>query len=58
MRILILGGTGFIGKPLCRNLAIQGRQTAVFSRGQKSVDLPEEAHHIKADRRKLAEVAS
>jgi nucleoside-diphosphate-sugar epimerase len=57
MRILVLGGTGFMGKPLCESLAIQGHDVASVSRGQKPVDLPAGVTHIKGDRWKLESVA-
>lgn len=57
MRILILGGTGFIGQPLCRELATHGHNLCVISRGEKAVALPEGASHIRADRWKLEGVA-
>lgn len=58
MRILVLGGTGFMGKPLCQILATQGHDLAVISRGEKAADLPDGARHIKADRFELAAAAS
>lgn len=57
MRILVLGGTGFMGKPLCQMLATQGHDLAVFSRGENKPDLPAGAVHIKGDRFDLSAVA-
>lgn len=58
MRTLILGGTGFIGKPLCQILATQGHELAVISRGEKEPELPGGIRHIKGDRWMLVDVAS
>lgn len=57
MRILILGGTGFIGKPLCHTLASQGHNLCVLSRGKVVPGLPPGVRHIAADRRALVRTA-
>ena len=33
MKLLVAGGTGFIGAPLCRTLAEHGHEVMVLSRG-------------------------
>ncbi|MGH9640623.1 MAG: NAD-dependent epimerase/dehydratase family protein, partial [Bryobacteraceae bacterium] len=55
MRVLLLGGTGFIGPHVTRVLMQQGHEVAVFSRGASSADLPEAAEHIAGDRQNLAD---
>ena len=52
MKILVIGGTGFIGPHLIRELARHGHSVAVFHRGKSHADLPVE--HILGDRRDLA----
>lgn len=52
MRILVIGGTGFIGVPLVRGLARQGHSVTVFHRGATHPDLP--AEHVLGERRDLA----
>jgi nucleoside-diphosphate-sugar epimerase len=47
MRILILGGTRFIGPPVVRELAAAGHELAVFHRGENEVELP--ARHFHGD---------
>jgi len=42
MEILVIGGTGFIGPPLVRQLARMGHSMAIFHRGSTQVDLPAE----------------
>ena len=54
MRILVIGGTGFIGPHLVRRLAAMGHEVAVFHRGISNHDLP--AEHILGDRRDLAQL--
>ena len=51
MRILVIGGTGFIGPPLVRQLARQGHEVTVVTRGGAG-DLP--AAYLRADRDSLA----
>jgi nucleoside-diphosphate-sugar epimerase len=52
MRILVIGGTGFIGRPLVRELARLGHAVTVFHRGRTSAQLPAES--ILGERRDLA----
>ena len=55
MRVLIIGGTGFIGSYVLRRLLGEGHSVAVFHRGQSGSDLPREALRIIGDRRRLAD---
>lgn len=50
MKVLIVGGTNFIGPPVVRRLADLGHQVAVFHRGQTHADLPLGVEHIHGDR--------
>ncbi|MGP0068490.1 MAG: NAD-dependent epimerase/dehydratase family protein [Isosphaeraceae bacterium] len=53
MRVLIIGGTKFIGPPLVRRLVGLGHEVAVFHRGQTQTPLPADVEHIFGDRRDL-----
>ncbi|HEV3301412.1 MAG TPA: NAD-dependent epimerase/dehydratase family protein [Planctomycetaceae bacterium] len=53
MRVLILGGTNFIGPPLVRRLVDLGHEVAVFHRGQTQAELPPAVEHILGDRHDL-----
>jgi nucleoside-diphosphate-sugar epimerase len=55
MRILIIGGTNFIGPYLVRGLVGAGHEVAVFHRGQSRADLPDSVRQIKGDRNRLAD---
>jgi nucleoside-diphosphate-sugar epimerase len=53
MRILVIGGNGFIGKPLVRQLINSGHRVAVFHRNRD--EDPPEAKHLQGDRNRLPE---
>ncbi len=52
LRILILGGTGFIGPYQVRYAVARGHQVTVFNRGQRQADLPDGVEHLTGDRDK------
>jgi len=54
MRVLVIGGTGFIGKHVVRRLIEAGHTVTVFHRGETTTDLPAEVRHITGDRSRLA----
>jgi nucleoside-diphosphate-sugar epimerase len=54
MKILLLGGTRFIGPPLVGQLVKAGHEVAVFHRGQTSGNLPAGVTHLLGDRQHLA----
>ncbi|MGI8539753.1 MAG: NAD-dependent epimerase/dehydratase family protein [Rubrobacteraceae bacterium] len=53
MKILVIGGTRFIGPPVVRMLAEAGHETVVFHRGGSRRNLPEEVGEIFGDRKEL-----
>ncbi len=53
IRVLIIGGTNFIGPPLVRNLIEDGHEVAAFHRGQSRAELPSGVEHILGDRHRL-----
>jgi 2'-hydroxyisoflavone reductase len=50
LRILILGGTGFIGPYQVRYAVERGHQVTVFNRGRRQADLPDSVEHLQGDR--------
>jgi nucleoside-diphosphate-sugar epimerase len=53
MRVLILGGTGFIGPHIVRRLMAHGHEVTIFRRGSGLADLPDGAGVIVGDRNRL-----
>jgi len=54
-RVLVVGGTRFIGRALVLELLRCGHEVAVVHRGEHEGDLPAEVLHIHTDRRRLPE---
>jgi 2'-hydroxyisoflavone reductase len=51
MRILILGGTGFIGPHLVKHAVSRGHKVTIFTRGRRDAsDLPQEVERLTGDR--------
>ncbi|MEJ2258463.1 MAG: NAD-dependent epimerase/dehydratase family protein [Woeseiaceae bacterium] len=48
-RILVLGGTGFIGPPMVRYAVERGHEVTIFTRGKTAADLPD-VEHLVGDR--------
>ncbi len=53
MRILVIGGTNFMGPLVVRTLSEQGHEVTIFHRGQTGADLPREVNEILGDRRSI-----
>ena len=49
-RVLVIGGTIFIGPSVVRQLAQAGHAVAIFHRGEHEIDLPPDVRHIHGDR--------
>ena len=58
MNILVIGGTGFIGPHVVRELSRQGHQIAVLHRGGRTAEFPNAVETIFGDRNKLSQNAS
>ncbi len=57
MKILIIGGTRFMGPLVVRKLLADGHKVAVFHRGQSKADLPDTLVHFLGDRNRLKDYA-
>ena len=55
MKVLVIGGTNFIGPYVVRQLVEMGQSVTVFNRGKTQTDLPEEVKWIKGDRHYLSD---
>src|SRR6266478_3733706 len=50
MKLLILGGTVFLGRHLVQAALAAGHDVTVFNRGRHNADLPKEVEHLIGDR--------
>jgi nucleoside-diphosphate-sugar epimerase len=57
MRMLIIGGTGFIGPAVVTRLSALGHAVTLFHRGQTQAELSPGVQHLPGDRRQLAAFA-
>ena len=57
MRVLVIGGTGFIGRGVVRELVSEEHTVAVFHRGTAGVELPAGVESITGDRKTLSQHA-
>jgi nucleoside-diphosphate-sugar epimerase len=49
VRVLVLGGTRFVGPPLVRRLVESGHEVTVFHRGRTEAELPGTVRHVHGD---------
>lgn len=54
-RVLVVGGTIFVGPSVVRELVANGHDVLVFHRGEHETDLPASVRHIHGDRARIAE---
>lgn len=56
LKVLTIGGTGFIGSCVVRLLIERGHDVAILHRGTTSTDLPENVRQIRGNRNELSDV--
>jgi len=54
-RVLIIGGTVFVGPSVVRELVSGGHEVAVLHRGEHETDLPASVRHIHGDRARIVD---
>lgn len=50
LKVLVLGGTGFIGPHIVRRLVERGHTVSIFTRGRRDADLPASVERLVGDR--------
>ncbi len=58
MKVLVIGGTGFIGPHIVRDLVRRGHQVSVFHRGLSKAPLPDGVQRIIGERRKIEQASA
>ena len=54
-RVLVIGGTVFVGPSVVRELAANGHEVVVFHRGEHEVALPASVRHVHGDRARISD---
>ena len=57
MKILVIGGTGFIGTPVVNRLSNLGHDVNVFHRGETNAEFPPEVRQLFGNRQQLSDFA-
>lgn len=57
MKVLVIGGTGYIGDHTVKELVRRGHEVSVFARGLTRAHLPQDVSFIKGDRRNTEDLA-
>jgi 2'-hydroxyisoflavone reductase len=58
MRILVLGGTVFLGRHVAAEALARGHELTLFTRGRHGAGLFPEAEHVRGDRADVSPLAS
>ncbi len=58
MKVLVIGGTNFIGPPVVRHLIKMGHEVTIFHRGQTTAELPANVQEVLGDRSQLFNLKS
>lgn len=58
MKILVLGGTKFVGPCVVRRLSTLGHDLTIFHRGETETELPSSVEHVHGDFAKFADYAN
>jgi nucleoside-diphosphate-sugar epimerase len=58
VRVLVIGGTNFVGPHVVMQLIEAGHEVTIFHRGRTEADLPEGVGRIRGDQRRLADHAN
>ncbi len=56
MKIVIIGGTNFIGPPVIRHLTQMGHEVTIFHRGKTTAQLPAGVHEILGERKNIIQI--
>lgn len=58
MRVVVIGGTGFLGPDVIRGLVSRGADVLILHRGETEAELPPSTRHVHVDRNDLGRVTT